>query len=187
MKGVGCLNSHRTTLHHWFILRGRSRWPRIHFANMGYITVSLVGRIAMGSSNWESPDFVTHATCSHTHAAQHNLVKQIKSKIWESRPLIKLARMQIPDSVLLLTFNMHISEMFKEMHMQGVVNRRTWEENKPRGQNLQHDFSLWLMPSLIQKEGSMCSQYPSSWSLYQKSPGSTHSTQHQRKNQLQKS
>ncbi len=30
MKGVGCLNSQRTTLVHWFRRSGRSRWLRIH-------------------------------------------------------------------------------------------------------------------------------------------------------------
>ena len=30
MKGVGCLNSHRTTAFHWFSLRGKSLWLRIH-------------------------------------------------------------------------------------------------------------------------------------------------------------
>lgn len=31
IKGVGWLNSHRTTLHHWLSFRGKSRWPLIHF------------------------------------------------------------------------------------------------------------------------------------------------------------
>lgn len=32
MNGVGCLNSQRTTLHHWFSFSGRSRWLRTHCA-----------------------------------------------------------------------------------------------------------------------------------------------------------
>src|SRR3989344_4000699 len=31
-KGVQCLNSQRTTLHHWFNRRGRSLYERIHLA-----------------------------------------------------------------------------------------------------------------------------------------------------------
>eukprot|EP00966_Prymnesium_polylepis_P038193 885413-Prymnesium_polylepis.1 len=31
-KGVGCLNSHRTTLFHWLSLSGRSRCERIQLA-----------------------------------------------------------------------------------------------------------------------------------------------------------
>ena len=30
MKGVGCLNSHLTTVFHWLSRRGRSRWLLIH-------------------------------------------------------------------------------------------------------------------------------------------------------------
>ena len=58
----GCLNSHRTTLHHWFSLRGRSRWLRIHLAKAEYMIVSLVGRIAIGLSRAVRPDRVTQAT-----------------------------------------------------------------------------------------------------------------------------
>ena len=29
-KGVGCLNSHRTTVFHWFSCSGRSLWLLIH-------------------------------------------------------------------------------------------------------------------------------------------------------------
>ena len=61
-KGVGCLNSQRTTEHHWLSLSGRSRWERIQPAKAGYIIVSLVGRMAMGWSRLPSPDLVTHAT-----------------------------------------------------------------------------------------------------------------------------
>ena len=32
MNGVGCLNSQRTTLHHWFSFSGKSRWLRIQVA-----------------------------------------------------------------------------------------------------------------------------------------------------------
>ena len=32
MKGVGCLNSQRTTFVHWLSRSGRSRWLRIHCA-----------------------------------------------------------------------------------------------------------------------------------------------------------
>lgn len=62
INGVGLLNSHLTTLHHWLSLRGKSRWPLIHLEKYGYMTVSLVGRIAIGISSSDSPDFVTHAT-----------------------------------------------------------------------------------------------------------------------------
>lgn len=56
------LFSHRTTLHQWFRLKGKSLCPLIHFEKYGYITVSLVGRIAIGASSSDSPDFVTQAT-----------------------------------------------------------------------------------------------------------------------------
>ena len=61
-KGVGCLNSQRTTLHHWLRSRGRSRCERIQHAYAGYMIVSDVGRIAIGCSSSPSPDRVTHAT-----------------------------------------------------------------------------------------------------------------------------
>ena len=61
-KGVGCLNSHLTTLFHWLSLRGRSLQERIHLAATSYITVSEVGRMASLSSSFESPASVTHAT-----------------------------------------------------------------------------------------------------------------------------
>ena len=51
MKGVGLLNSHLTTLHHWLHLKGKSRRPLIHLEKYGYMTVSLVGRIAIGASS----------------------------------------------------------------------------------------------------------------------------------------
>jgi hypothetical protein len=63
MKGVGLLNSHLTTLHHWLHLKGKSRWLLIHLEKYGYITVSLVGRIAIGASSSDFPDLVTQATC----------------------------------------------------------------------------------------------------------------------------
>mmetsp|Transcript_7164 Transcript_7164/g.25558 ORF Transcript_7164/g.25558 Transcript_7164/m.25558 type:complete len:247 (-) Transcript_7164:298-1038(-) len=61
-KGVGCLNSHRTMLVHWLSLRGKSRWLRIHLAYAGYMMVSDVGRMAMGSASSDCPLRVTHAT-----------------------------------------------------------------------------------------------------------------------------
>mmetsp|Transcript_10588 Transcript_10588/g.23158 ORF Transcript_10588/g.23158 Transcript_10588/m.23158 type:complete len:236 (-) Transcript_10588:917-1624(-) len=61
-KGVASLNSHRTTLLHWFSSIGRSRWLRIHFAKKGYMMVSEVGRMAIGSASSVVPDLVTHAT-----------------------------------------------------------------------------------------------------------------------------
>ena len=42
-KGVGCLNSQRTTLHHWLSLIGRSRWEWIQLRKAGYMMVSEVG------------------------------------------------------------------------------------------------------------------------------------------------
>jgi hypothetical protein len=63
MKGVGLLNSHLTTLHHWLHLKGKSRWLLIHLEKYGYMTVSLVGRIAIGASRSDFPDLVTQATC----------------------------------------------------------------------------------------------------------------------------
>ena len=62
MNGVGCLNSQRTTLHHWLIFMGRSRCERIQLAMTGYITVSEVGLTAMGTSSSLCPLLVTHAT-----------------------------------------------------------------------------------------------------------------------------
>ncbi len=56
-------------------------------------------------------------------------------------------------------------EMLKERHRQygGQCNvMLSGEEKVPQGQNLQHGFSLLSVPSLIQKEGSRCSQSPSS-------------------------
>ena len=61
-KGVGCLNSQRTTLFHWLSLSGRSRCEWIQLANAGYMIVSDVGRMAIGSLSSPSPDLVTHAT-----------------------------------------------------------------------------------------------------------------------------
>ncbi len=55
-----------TTLHHWFSRIGRSLYDWIHLAKDGYITVSLVGRMAMCSDSSESPDFVTQATFFET-------------------------------------------------------------------------------------------------------------------------
>ena len=52
-----------TTLHHWLRRRGRSRCDLIHLAYAGYITVSLVGRMAIGSARSDCPDLVTQATC----------------------------------------------------------------------------------------------------------------------------
>ena len=51
-----------TILHHWFTLIGRSRCDCTHLANVGYITVSEVGRMATGSANSDWPLFVTQAT-----------------------------------------------------------------------------------------------------------------------------
>ena len=62
MKGVGLLNSHLTTLHHWLHFKGKSRWLLIHLEKYGHMTVSLVGRIAIGASRSDFPDLVTHAT-----------------------------------------------------------------------------------------------------------------------------
>jgi len=39
-----------TTLHHWLSLIGRSRCDWTHLAYEGYMTVSLVGRTAIGSA-----------------------------------------------------------------------------------------------------------------------------------------
>ena len=61
-KGVGCLNSQRTTEFHWLSSSGRSRCERIHPWKAGYMIVSDVGRIAIGCSISPSPDLVTHAT-----------------------------------------------------------------------------------------------------------------------------
>jgi hypothetical protein len=65
MKGVGLLNSHLTTLHHWLHFKGKSLWLLIHLEKYGYITVSLVGRIAIGASRSDFPDLVTQATCTN--------------------------------------------------------------------------------------------------------------------------
>jgi len=51
-----------TTLHHWLSLMGKSRCDWTHLAYDGYITVSLVGRMAMGSARSVCPERVTHAT-----------------------------------------------------------------------------------------------------------------------------
>lgn len=62
MKGVGCLNSHLTMLVHWLSLRGRSLWLLIQLAYAGYMMVSLVGLMAIGSARSLWPDLVTQAT-----------------------------------------------------------------------------------------------------------------------------
>src|SRR5208337_3806732 len=54
--------SHLTTLHHWLILRGKSRQLRIHLLKVAYIMVSLVGLTASFSSSGVSPPIVIHAT-----------------------------------------------------------------------------------------------------------------------------
>ena len=56
------MNSHRTTLHHWLSFIGKSRCERIQLAKTGYMTVSEVGRTAIGTSSSDCPDRVTHAT-----------------------------------------------------------------------------------------------------------------------------
>lgn len=86
MKGVGCLNSQRTTLHHWLILSGRSRCERIQLANTGYITVSDVGRTAMGSSSSEFPDLVTHATWQHPPRSTLSTMAMDVLPTWYSWP-----------------------------------------------------------------------------------------------------
>ncbi len=47
---------------HWFSLSGRSRCDLIHFLKEGYMIVSEVGRIAIGSFSSDCPDLVTQAT-----------------------------------------------------------------------------------------------------------------------------
>ena len=69
MNGVGCLNSQRSTAFHWLSFSGKSRCERIHFPYHGYIAVSLVGRIASGSSRSLLPLLVTHATWEHILSA----------------------------------------------------------------------------------------------------------------------
>ena len=50
------------------------------------MTVSLVGRMAMGRSNSLCPDFVTQATCTHTCNLSHqlNAIGHAWSKIKQS-------------------------------------------------------------------------------------------------------
>ena len=48
-------SSQRTTLAHWLISSGRSRWLWIHLAKKLLITVSLVGRTTTGSSSFLPP------------------------------------------------------------------------------------------------------------------------------------
>ena len=55
-------HTHTTILHHWLTLMGRSRWDWTHLAKVGYMTVSEVGRMAIGSASSDWPLFVTHAT-----------------------------------------------------------------------------------------------------------------------------
>ena len=51
-----------TTLHHWLILMGKSLCDWTHLAMAGYITVSEVGRTAIGSASSVLPLLVTQAT-----------------------------------------------------------------------------------------------------------------------------
>src|SRR3990170_8904004 len=61
-KGLVALVSHLTMLHHWLILMGRSLQLLIHLANVAYMIVSDVGRMASFSSSGVLPPSVTQAT-----------------------------------------------------------------------------------------------------------------------------
>ena len=69
-----------TTLHHWLRRRGRSRCDLIHLAYAGYITVSLVGRMAIGSASSDCPDLVTQATCPNNPI--HHYLQQLLLIPW---------------------------------------------------------------------------------------------------------
>ena len=69
-----------TTLHHWLRRRGRSRCDLIHLAYAGYITVSLVGRMAIGSASSDCPDLVTQATCPNN--PRHHYLQQLLLIPW---------------------------------------------------------------------------------------------------------
>ncbi len=56
------MNSHRTTLFHWFSCMGRSRYERTQSLMYGYMPVSDVGRTAKCSLRSDWPARVTHAT-----------------------------------------------------------------------------------------------------------------------------
>lgn len=79
-NGCGCLNSQRTTLHHWFKRSGKSRCDCTQRAYDGYMTVSLVGRMAMGSASSLCPDFVTHATCGFKKRI--TIVRKLEEDVW---------------------------------------------------------------------------------------------------------
>src|SRR5271157_2114969 len=88
-KGVGCLNSHLTTLFHWLSLRGRSLQDLIHLVTTSYIIVSEVGLIASLSSSFEPPASVTHATsgenpltCSCSFFSSRSGMKRGKYVFW---------------------------------------------------------------------------------------------------------
>jgi hypothetical protein len=67
--------SQRTMLAHWLIITGRSRQERTHFASIGQMMASEVGRMASGSSSSSPPPTVTQAhsgekpsTCSFSRS-----------------------------------------------------------------------------------------------------------------------
>ena len=55
-------SSQRTTLAHWLMSSGRSRWLCTHLEKKWLITVSLVGRTTSGSSSSLPPPWVTTAS-----------------------------------------------------------------------------------------------------------------------------
>src|SRR4030066_464978 len=65
-KGLVALVSHLTMLHHWLTLIGRSLQLLIHLANVAYMMVSDVGRMASFSSSGVLPPSVTHAPSGTT-------------------------------------------------------------------------------------------------------------------------
>ncbi len=55
-------SSQRTTLAHWLMRRGRSRWLWTHLEKNELMIVSLVGRTTTGSSSSLPPAWVTTAS-----------------------------------------------------------------------------------------------------------------------------
>ena len=55
-------SSQRTTLAHWLISSGRSRYDPIHFEYISPMTVSEVGRTTSGSASSSPPAWVTTAS-----------------------------------------------------------------------------------------------------------------------------
>ncbi len=90
------LVSQRTTLHHWLMRSGKSRWLLVHLAKLSAIIVSEVGRTA--SRSLSSSLFAIHATsgakplaCSASRLKKDSGMKSGKYAFWTPCCLIAVS------------------------------------------------------------------------------------------------